>query len=76
MPTPSLTRALCVTEAGPARIPLARGLRAGPWLFVSGLLPGDLGQTGLPLRISAVRVPAPLIVPSCSVQLDLWVYAP
>ena len=31
---------------------------------------------GLPLPISAVRVPAPLIVPGCSVGLDLWVYAP
>ena len=31
---------------------------------------------GLPLPISAVRVPAPLIVPGCSVQLDLWIYAP
>jgi enamine deaminase RidA (YjgF/YER057c/UK114 family) len=53
MPTPSLTRALCVTEAGPARIPLACGLRAGPWLFVAGLLPDDLlmddlGQSGRP----------------------------
>ena len=31
---------------------------------------------GVPLPISAARVPAPLIVPGCSVQLDLWVYAP
>ena len=31
---------------------------------------------GLPLPISAARVPAPLIVPGCSVQLDLWIYAP
>jgi enamine deaminase RidA (YjgF/YER057c/UK114 family) len=31
---------------------------------------------GLLLPISAVRVPAPLIVPGCTVQLDLWVYAP
>ena len=30
----------------------------------------------LPLPISAARVPAPLIVPGCTVQLDLWVYAP
>jgi enamine deaminase RidA (YjgF/YER057c/UK114 family) len=30
----------------------------------------------LPLPVSAARVPAPLIVPDCSVQLDLWVYAP
>ena len=30
----------------------------------------------VPLPISATRVPAPLIVPGCSVQLDLWVYAP
>ena len=31
---------------------------------------------GRPLPISAVQVPAPLIVPGCTVQLDLWVYAP
>ena len=31
---------------------------------------------GLPLPISAARVPAPLLVPGCSVALDLWVYAP
>jgi len=31
---------------------------------------------GVPLPISAAKVPAPLIVPGCSVQLDLWVYAP
>lgn len=31
---------------------------------------------GVPLPISAARVPAPLIVPGCLVQLDLWVYAP
>ena len=30
----------------------------------------------VPLPISAARVPAPLIVPGCSVQLDLWVHAP
>jgi enamine deaminase RidA (YjgF/YER057c/UK114 family) len=30
----------------------------------------------VPLPISAARVPAPLIVPGCSVQLDLWIYAP
>ncbi len=31
---------------------------------------------GVPLPISAARVPAPLIVPGCTVQVDLWVYAP
>jgi enamine deaminase RidA (YjgF/YER057c/UK114 family) len=31
---------------------------------------------GEPLPISAVQVPAPLIVPGCTVQLDLWIYAP
>lgn len=31
---------------------------------------------GVALPIGAVRVPAPLIVPGCSVQVDLWVYAP
>ncbi|HEV7803342.1 MAG TPA: RidA family protein [Burkholderiales bacterium] len=29
-----------------------------------------------PLPLSAVQVPAPLLVPGCTVQLDLWVYAP
>jgi len=29
-----------------------------------------------PLPISAVQVPAPLVVPGCSVLLDLWVYVP
>jgi enamine deaminase RidA (YjgF/YER057c/UK114 family) len=28
------------------------------------------------LPLSAVQVPAPLLVPGCTVQLDLWVYAP
>lgn len=31
---------------------------------------------GRPLPISAVEVPAPLLVPGCTVQLDLWIYAP
>jgi enamine deaminase RidA (YjgF/YER057c/UK114 family) len=31
---------------------------------------------GKPLPLSAIEVPAPLIVPGCTVQLDLWVYAP
>lgn len=29
-----------------------------------------------PLPLSAVRVPSPLAVPGCSVQVDLWVYVP
>lgn len=29
-----------------------------------------------PLPISAIQVPAPLIVPGCTAQLDLWVYVP
>jgi enamine deaminase RidA (YjgF/YER057c/UK114 family) len=29
-----------------------------------------------PLPISAIQVPAPLVVPGCTVQLDLWVYVP
>ncbi len=29
-----------------------------------------------PLPLSAVQVPAPLTVPGCTVQLDLWVFAP
>lgn len=31
---------------------------------------------GRPLPLSAVQVPEPLAVPGCTVQLDLWVYAP
>ncbi len=31
---------------------------------------------GQSLPISAIQVPSPLLVPECSVQLDLWVYAP
>jgi enamine deaminase RidA (YjgF/YER057c/UK114 family) len=29
-----------------------------------------------PLPVSAVQVPPPLLVPDCTVQLDLWVYVP
>jgi enamine deaminase RidA (YjgF/YER057c/UK114 family) len=29
-----------------------------------------------PLPLSAIQVPGPPLVPGCSVQLDLWVYAP
>jgi enamine deaminase RidA (YjgF/YER057c/UK114 family) len=36
----------------------------------------DRRLPGRPLPISAVQVPAPLVVPGCTVQLDLWVYAP
>jgi enamine deaminase RidA (YjgF/YER057c/UK114 family) len=31
---------------------------------------------GTALPLSAIEVPAPFIVPGCTVQLDLWVYAP
>jgi enamine deaminase RidA (YjgF/YER057c/UK114 family) len=31
---------------------------------------------GQPLPLSVIGVPPPLLVPECSVQLDLWVYAP
>ena len=31
---------------------------------------------GVPLPLSAIQVPAPLVVPGCTIQLDLWVYAP
>jgi enamine deaminase RidA (YjgF/YER057c/UK114 family) len=31
---------------------------------------------GVPLPLSATRVPGPLIVPGCFMQLDLWVYVP
>src|SRR5690606_31970911 len=30
----------------------------------------------IPLPISAIEVPAPLAHPACSVQADLWIYAP
>ena len=29
--------ALLPTEVGPGRIPVARGVRAGPWIFASGI---------------------------------------
>jgi enamine deaminase RidA (YjgF/YER057c/UK114 family) len=32
--------------------------------------------SGAPLPISAIEVPAPLAHPACSVQADLWIYAP
>jgi enamine deaminase RidA (YjgF/YER057c/UK114 family) len=31
---------------------------------------------GLPLPVSTFQVPAPLLVPGCTVQFDLWVYCP
>jgi len=31
---------------------------------------------GRPLPVSAIQVPGPLVVPGCTVQLDLWVYVP
>jgi len=31
---------------------------------------------GQPLPISAIQVPGPLVVPGCTVQLDVWVYVP
>jgi enamine deaminase RidA (YjgF/YER057c/UK114 family) len=31
---------------------------------------------GSALPLSAIEVPGPLVVPGCTVQLDLWVYAP
>ena len=44
----SLTRALSVSEAGAARIPLARGVRAGHWVLLTGLLPDDVGDPQRP----------------------------
>src|SRR5262245_35360551 len=44
----SLTRALSVSEAGAARIPLAQGVRAGHWVILTGLLPDDLGDPQRP----------------------------
>ena len=29
-----------------------------------------------PIPFSAIRVPAPLPAPACTVMADLWVYAP
>jgi enamine deaminase RidA (YjgF/YER057c/UK114 family) len=49
MSSPSSTRALSVTETGTGRIPLAGGIRAGDWVFVTGLLPRDLGDAARPL---------------------------
>jgi enamine deaminase RidA (YjgF/YER057c/UK114 family) len=48
MLTDSRTRALSVNDAQPAGIPLARGVRAGHWVFVAGLLPNDLGDSERP----------------------------
>ncbi len=31
---------------------------------------------GVPLPMAAFQVPGPLLVPGCTVQLDLWVYVP
>ena len=31
---------------------------------------------GVPLPLAAFQVPALLLVPGCTVQLDLWVYVP
>jgi enamine deaminase RidA (YjgF/YER057c/UK114 family) len=31
---------------------------------------------GVSLPLAAFQVPAPLLVPGCTVQLDLWVYVP
>ena len=42
------TRALAVRQVGASRIPLAGGIRAGPWVFVTGLLPADLGSAARP----------------------------
>lgn len=49
MPSKSLTQPLSVTETRTGRIPLAGGVRAGDWVFVSGLLPDDLGDAARPL---------------------------
>ena len=43
MPTETLTGALSVTSK-PGGILLARGVRAGHWVFIAGLLPDDLGD--------------------------------
>jgi len=49
MSSNSTTHALAVAETGTSRIPLAGGIRAGNWVFVSGLLPDELGDPGRPL---------------------------
>src|SRR5262245_1964842 len=48
MSAPPSTRALSVSDANPANIPFAGGIRAGHWVFVSGLLPADLGNLERP----------------------------
>ncbi len=49
MPPQQLTRPLSVTETGNGLNRLAGGIRAGDWVFVSGLLPSDLGNAARPL---------------------------
>ena len=48
MPANSPVRALSIAETGPTRIPLARGASAGPWMFVSGLVPDAIGSAERP----------------------------
>jgi enamine deaminase RidA (YjgF/YER057c/UK114 family) len=49
MPSPSLVQPLMPFEAGPGRLPLAGGARAGHWVFASGLLPSAFGSAARPL---------------------------
>ena len=48
MPSKQQTRPLSVTDATPSRTAVARGVRAGPWVFIPGLLPDSLGDTARP----------------------------
>ena len=45
MPDSPHPRALSVTEPSGAGVRFARGMRAGNWLFVSGLLPDDVSTS-------------------------------
>jgi enamine deaminase RidA (YjgF/YER057c/UK114 family) len=47
--TGPLVRPLLPFEAGPGRLPLACGTRAGNWVFASGLLPSAFGSSARPL---------------------------
>ena len=77
MPSEPLIRALSVTEAGAARIPLAGGVRAGHWVFLTGLLPDDPGDPqrlpGLPLPIVTcfvtVTFPTGLVIVTATVRV-------
>jgi enamine deaminase RidA (YjgF/YER057c/UK114 family) len=49
MSSQQLTSVIATSHSSPAKILFARGVRAGKWIFISGLLPDDLGDPGRPL---------------------------